>query len=54
MAQYKVISDLVVGKSAGDVISSEELEGCSVEALLISGHIEVVKQTKTTKEAEAE
>jgi hypothetical protein len=54
MATYKVISDLVVGKNAGDSITSEELEGSSIEVLLEAGHIEVAKTTKTTKEAEAE
>ena len=50
MAAYKVISELVSGKSPGDTITDEELEGVSVEALIAAGHI-----TKTTiKKVEAE
>ena len=50
MSSYKVISELVSGKSPGDTITDEELEGNSVEALIAAGHI-----TKTTtKKVEAE
>jgi hypothetical protein len=51
MATYKVTSELVAGKSLGDTITDEELEGSSIEALISAGHIE---PTKTTKKAEAE
>lgn len=54
MATYKVIADNVSGKTVGDTITDEELNGCSVEALISGGHIEPAKSTKTTKEAEAE
>jgi hypothetical protein len=51
MATYKVISELVADKSPGDTITDDELQGSSIEALIIAGHIE---PTKTTKKAEAE
>jgi hypothetical protein len=51
MASYKVISELVSGKSPGDTITDEELEGVSVEALIAAGHI---TKTTTTKKVEAE
>jgi hypothetical protein len=54
MATYKVIADNVSGKKPGDTITDEELIGCSVEALILGGHIEANKTSKTTKEAEAE
>jgi len=46
MASYKVTSDLVDGKKAGDAITEEELEGCNIEALLEAGHIVGAKPTK--------
>jgi hypothetical protein len=54
MATYKVIADNVSGKKPGDTITDEELIGCSVEALILGGHIEANKTSKPTKEAEAE
>jgi hypothetical protein len=51
MASYKVTSELVVGKSLGDTITDEELQGISIDALIAAGHIEPNKQTK---KAEAE
>lgn len=51
MASYKVTSELVAGKSLGDTITDDELQGSSIEALISAGHIE---PTKTTKKAEAE
>jgi hypothetical protein len=52
MATYKVTSELVAGKSLGDTITDDELNGSSIEALISAGHIEPT--TKTTKKAEAE
>lgn len=52
MASYKVTSELVAGKSLGDTITDEELQGSSIEALINAGHIEPTN--KTTKKAEAE
>ena len=50
MAIYKVISELVSGKTPGDTITDEELNGLSVDALIEAGHI-----TKTTtKKVEAD
>ena len=54
MATYKVIADNLAGKKPGDIITDEELIGCSVEALILGGHIEANKTSKTTKEAEAD
>jgi hypothetical protein len=52
MATYKVISEIVLGKSPGDTITDEELSGSSIEALINAGHI--ASTTKTTKKDEAE
>jgi hypothetical protein len=52
MASYKVTSELVAGKSLGDTITDDELQGSSIEALIAAGHIEPT--IKTTKKAEAE
>jgi hypothetical protein len=54
MASYKVIAENISGKNPGDTITDEELDGCSVEALISGGHIEIAKTTKTIKEVEAE
>ena len=51
MATYKVTSELVAGKSLGDTITDEELQGSSIEALINAGHIE---PTNTNTKAEAE
>jgi hypothetical protein len=47
MANYKVVSDRVVGKKPGDTITDQELEGVSIDALVEAGHI--VGATTTTK-----
>ena len=41
---------MVANKSIGDTISSDELEGCSIEALINSGHIAPTTQPKKEKE----
>jgi len=50
MSTYKVLTDMVANKSIGDSISDEELEGCSIEALINSGHIAPAHQPKQEKE----
>ena len=50
MSTYKVLTDMVANKSIGDSISSDELEGCSIEALINSGHIAPTTQPKKEKE----
>ena len=50
MSTYKVLTDMVANKSIGDLISDEELEGCSIEALISSGHIAPTHQPKQEKE----
>lgn len=52
MATYKVLSDNFSGKSAGETVTDEELEGCSVEALIAGGHI--APAAKQAKKAEDE
>jgi hypothetical protein len=47
MASYKVLSDLIDGKKAGDTITDEELEGCNIAALVEAGHL--AEPTKTNK-----
>lgn len=49
MASYKVISDKVFGKKAGDTITDEELAGLNIDALL-GVHIEPIT-TKKEKES---
>ena len=53
MASYKVVSDLVDGKKAGDTITDEELLGCNVEALIEAGHIAGETQPKPKAEKES-
>lgn len=50
MATYKVLSDNFAGKACGETVTDEELEGCSVEALIAGGHIAPAKQTKKAEE----
>ena len=50
MSTYKVLTDMVANKSIGDSITDEELEGCSIEALINSGHIAPAHQPKQEKE----
>jgi hypothetical protein len=52
MTTYKVLSDNFAGKACGETVTAEELEGCSVEALIAGGHIEPA--AKPTKKVEAE
>lgn len=52
MASYKVVSDLVSGKKAGDTITDEELVGCNVDALIQGGHIAAESTSKTKAEKE--
>lgn len=52
MATFKVLSDNFAGKACGETVTSEELEGCSIEALIAGGHLE--PSAKPTKKAEAE
>ena len=39
MTTYKVLSELVAGKAQGETITSEELEGSNIDALIEAGHI---------------
>lgn len=39
MASYKVVSNRVVGKKAGESITDEELGDANVEALIEAGHL---------------
>lgn len=50
MSTYKILTDMVANKSIGDTISSDELEGCSIDALINSGHIAPTTQPKKEKE----
>jgi hypothetical protein len=49
MANYKVVTDRVAGKTAGDTVTDEELSGINVAALIEAGHITGVTQPKTPK-----
>jgi len=50
MASYKVLSDLVDGKTVGDQISDDELQGCDIAALVEAGHLAETTSKKTEKE----
>lgn len=50
MANYKVLSDLIAGKKAGDTISDVELKGCNIEALFEAGHLAETTTNNTDKE----
>lgn len=51
MKKFKVLSNRLAGKNAGDVIDANDLEGANIEALLQGGHIEVLKESKKSDEA---
>ena len=49
MESYKVIGDsLVAGKSKGETLSSDDLQGVNVDYLIENGHI--APETKKMKE----
>jgi len=50
MSTYKVLTDMVANKSIGDSVTAEELDGCSIDALINSGHIAPAHQPKQEKE----
>jgi hypothetical protein len=56
MATYKVTSDRFSGKKLGDTVTSSDLDGLNVDALLSAGHLELVRSAKsldkTTHESE--
>ena len=52
MASYKVVSDRIVGKKPGDTVTDEELDGCSIAALVEAGHITGTTTTSTKAEKE--
>lgn len=54
MASYKVLSNRVSGKKAGDLISDEELAGANVEALIEGGHLALVANKKKNDETKVE
>ena len=51
MKKFKVLSNRLAGKKAGEVIDANDLGGANIEALLQSGHIEVLKESKKSDEA---
>lgn len=54
MASYKVLTNRVSGKKAGDLISDEDLAGANVEALIESGHLALVANKKKNDEPKVE
>ena len=50
MNKYTVISENLSGHQAGDTVTEEDLEGCSVSHLVESGHILPAKTTKKETE----
>lgn len=51
MKKFKVLSERLAGKNAGDLIDENDLSGANIEALLQGGHIEVLKDVKKSDEA---
>jgi len=48
---YKIIGPLqVAGKDPGMIVTSEDLAGNNISALVEAGHIEPIKAAKATKE----
>ena len=57
MGKYRVIGNhSVAGVPPGEVVSSEELHGCNIGALVEGGHLEIVqsKAAKAIASAEAD
>mgnify|MGYP006971853382 FL=1 len=57
MASYRVKSERVAGKNAGDIVQSKDLEGVNVEALIAAGHLEpaaTVRARSESKEQDTE
>lgn len=54
MASYKVISNRVVGKKAGESITDEELGDANVEALIEAGHLVPAITKKKNDDTRAE
>lgn len=52
MASYKVLSDRVADKSAGDTITDTELEGCNIDALIEGQHIEAIAAKASKSDGE--
>lgn len=54
MASYKVLSNRIAGKKAGDLISDEELAGANVEALIEGEHLALVTSKKKNDDPKVE
>ena len=56
MANYVVTSDRLAGFNRGDIVTSKELEGVNVEALINSGHLSTqsIKKPAKTKDIETD
>jgi hypothetical protein len=54
MASYKVVSNRVSGKKAGESITDEELGGVNVEALIEAGHLAPAIAKKKNDEPKVE
>lgn len=52
MASYKVLTDRIVDKKAGDTVTDDELVGVNVDALIAAGHLsaQTTKPSKADKE----
>lgn len=51
MATYKVTSDRITGKKRGESVNEGDFVGVDVGALLAGGHLELLRVTKTDKQA---
>jgi hypothetical protein len=56
MAQFKVVSNRLVGHTQGSLVSEAELDGANIAALIEAGHIAEIgskpSKSKDTKEQE--
>ena len=51
MKKFKVRSNRLAGKNAGEIIDADDLKGANIEALLQGGHIAVLKEVKKSDES---
>lgn len=54
MASYKVLSNRIAGKKAGEMISDEDLADANVEALIEGEHLALVTNKKKNDELKVE
>ena len=54
MTKYKVTSRRVAGRSIGDELTTADLTGVNIDALVAAGHVKLVAEPKPTKKKDSE